>query len=952
MLFRRNPRRSVGPIYKVFVFRALFLLAAVFLLCPRGHAQTTDLVSTPVNPGERRVLAGHHPVWASAQNDRGAVPANLPLEQIALLLSRSPQQQQAFDQFLEEQQDPASSNYHNWLTPVELGERFGASQHDIDAVRNWLQSQNLTVSSLANNRVIIRFSGPASAVAAAFGAEIHYFSVDNDRRISVSSEPQIPAALAGVIKSVSGLSTAEIHPQSSANPVRVPLRNLDGASAEAITPDFTTSGGGHFIFPADFATIYNVNTGTITGAGQTIAIIGLSRVYNQDIINFQMLSGLSPKTPNVLIPPNGTDPGAPLTAPPSSGTPPAAQTEATLDVTRATSIAPGATIDLVISANNATGSGLDLAVEYVVDTSPVFAQIMSLSFGGCENSNGQAGVNFFDALFSAAAAEGISVLVASGDSGAAGCAAHFAAPPASQILSPNFICSSSHATCVGGTEFADFNNPGLYWAASNNGSTNGSALSYIPEGAWNEPLNSSNQPQVAGTGGGVSAFIPTPSWQKGTGVPGTAGRYTPDVAFPASVHDAYFGCMAAYGACGPLNGSFYFVALAGTSSSAPSMAGIAALVNQKTGSAQGNLNPNLYRLAATPGNNVFHDVTATSSGVGSCAVTTPSMCNNSTPSPSGLAGGLSGYSVGAGYDEATGLGSINVANLLANWSVGTTTATVTSSLNPLASGASVTLTATVTTNGLNTPTGTVTFTDGATPLGTGTLNGSAQATITTSNLTLLGQHSITAVYNGDATNNASPTSPALMVTVNAATFALTANAPTSQTISSGQSAPYNLTVTPNGSYTSQISFACSIAPATSGTCAFVPPTITPNSSTTSTTLTISGAQAAVPNFPGKDWGKRRMTPMNIFWLIAEIGGLFLLWGWNQSRLKPLAQFSLAAALLVTTLSLAGCGGSGSSASNSSPSQAYQITITASAPASPSGNSASQTQTQIVSLTVH
>jgi hypothetical protein len=264
----------------------------------------------------------------------------------------------------------------------------------------------------------------------------------------------------------------------------------------------------------------------------------------------------------------------------------------------------------------------------------------------------------------------------------------------------------------------------------------------------------------------------------------------------------------------------------------------------------------------------------------------------------------------------------------------------------------VTLTATVTTNGPNTPTGTVTFTDGATPLGTGTLNGSAQATINTSNLTSPGQHSITAVYNGDATNNVSPTSPALMVTVNAATFTLTANAPTSQTISSGQSAPYTLTVTPNGSYTSQISFACSIAPATSGTCAFVPPTITPNSSATSTTLTISGAQAAVPNFPGNIWGTPRMVPMKVFWLIMEIGGLFLLWGCNQSRLKPLAQFSLAAALLVTTLSLAGCSGSGSSASNSSPSQTYQITITASAPASPSGNSASQTQTQIVSLTVH
>src|ERR1019366_6007503 len=100
---------------------------------------------------------------------------------------------------------------------------------------------------------------------------------------------------------------------------------------------------------------------------------------------------------------------------------------------------------------------------------------------------------------------------------------------------------------------------GLYWAAGNNGSNNGSALSYIPEGAWNEPLNSSNQPQVAASGGGVSAFIPTPSWQTGTGVPGTQGRYTPDIAFSTSLHDGYFGCMAAAkGSCVVQNGSFPF----------------------------------------------------------------------------------------------------------------------------------------------------------------------------------------------------------------------------------------------------------------------------------------------------------------------------------------------------------------------------------------------------------
>jgi hypothetical protein len=144
------------------------------------------------------------------------------------------------------------------------------------------------------------------------------------------------------------------------------------------------------------------------------------------------------------------------------------------------------------------------------------------------------------------------------------------------------------------------------------------------------------------------------------------------VSFSASSHDAYFICFAANGgSCvADTTGAFRFSTEAGTSAAAPSMAGIAALLNQQNGGAQGTLNPRLYALAATPGNGVFHDVTAATSGVSECDVSIPSMCNNSTPSANALSGGLSGYAAGPGYDLATGLGSIDVANLLLQWPSG------------------------------------------------------------------------------------------------------------------------------------------------------------------------------------------------------------------------------------------------------------------------------------------
>lgn len=631
-----------------------------------ANGVAADRVTAPVDATQRRALPQSPVRWASAANDAGEVATDQPLEHLSVVLKRSDAQQREFEAFLAQQQDPSSPNFHRWLTPVQVGERFGASMNDVEAVTAWLRARGLRVDAVANSRMRIEFSGAAGQVAAAFATRLHSYLVNGESRMAPLGVPAIPAALSPIVQSVRGLTAirARSYPRSAT--ARGTL------SATSDRPAATNCMGGicsHYIWPSDFATIYDLNSAYqqgINGSGQTIAIIGRARVYMPDVENFETLSGLPIKDPVVVIPPTGLDPGPPQAS--GSNAPPD-QEEASADVERATSVAPGATIDLVVSASSANFDGVDVSTQYVVDTNPVLAQVMNISFGVCEADVGQSDVDFYDSLFSQAAAEGISVFVASGDSGAAGCDDSFSTPPAMQIASPNFICASSYATCVGGTEFADTVNPGAYWSSSS-GAAFESALGYIPEGGWNEPLDGNGNPQPAASGGGVSVFIATPVWQTGPGVPGAQGRYTPDVAFSTSLHDGYFGCLASGGAScvADGHGGFTFDVFGGTSASTPSMAGIAALLNQKARAAQGNLNPRLYALAAVPGNTVFHDATLASSGVPGCSLAIPSMCNNSTPGPSGLGGGLEGYPVGTGYDEVTGLGSTDVANLLTAWS--------------------------------------------------------------------------------------------------------------------------------------------------------------------------------------------------------------------------------------------------------------------------------------------
>ncbi len=766
----------------------LFLSLAVSLyagLVTSLGAQTTaplqaDRVSAHPDLATATRLGGHVPGWATANGDRGRLPGTTPLR-ITLVLKRSDERQQAFELLLASQQDPASPDYHRWLTPQQVGNLYGPTQHDVDALVSWLAAKHLTVTEVAPSRVFVHATAPSSTLEDAFATSFHLFQVNGESRLANVTEPSLPTAFTPLVSAITGLADTPIRPMHGR-----PVVGSLGTAQTAAHAEFTSSStGSHFVTPGDFAQIFDLqpiyNAG-FNGAGQKIAIIGRSRVVATDISEFESQTGLAANAANTIIPPSGVDPGV---------TGDEDQLEATLDVGRVIGTAPGVQADLVVSGTSGGFNGIYVAAQYEVQT--LLDPIMNISFGSCEVYSGASGVSLWDTLFAQAASEGISVFVSAADSGAATCDPQFAVPPAYQFRSINYICASSYATCVGATEFADTANPSLYWSATN-GTGLTSALSYIPEGAWNDPVSGSLFLAESG-GGGASIYVPKPIWQTGIGVPADNARDVPDMSFPGSGHDGYYACYATGGGdCA--NGRYEY--FSGTSAAAPSMAAVTALLNQKTGSAHGNMNPLLYRIASsTP--NAFHDATPASSGVTSCSTSIPSMCNNSTPGPAGLTGGLAGYALTTGYDQATGLGSLDIANFITAASITATSLApgklfIAAGAASIALGQSDTFTATYTSTTAGAPTGSVQFYASGTTLGTPIPLASGRASTAALPFHSAGTDLITATYSGDTTF-APASAPGILLTVTGL-GSITSVSLSSSTIPVGTNATLSATVTP------------------------------------------------------------------------------------------------------------------------------------------------------------
>ena len=360
------------------VVRGLSFCPAVAQTSTSARPVQRDRVIVSPDARVSKRLQGHVPGWATSASNRGVVQPDTALD-VTFVLSRSPELQAQFTQLLADQQDPTSPRYHQWLTPQQVGEQYGPTQNDLDALRQWLDSQGLAVREIAPSGIFVRVSGSASLVGRALDTELHYFDSNGVSRIAAAAEPAIPSAFAPIVNSISGLAEADVRPMHHVGAVPV----LATTDADGIHPQYTL-GINHFITPGDFATMFDLNSvysAGLNGAGQKVAVIGRSRVANSDITAFESKMGLSSSLPNVVIPTGSTDPGT---------TGDGNQAEATLDVERVVGVAPGARVDLVISPSILT------AVQYEVQT--LLDPVMNISFGACEAYGGASGVATWDAL--------------------------------------------------------------------------------------------------------------------------------------------------------------------------------------------------------------------------------------------------------------------------------------------------------------------------------------------------------------------------------------------------------------------------------------------------------------------------------------------------------------------------------------------------------------------------
>ncbi len=780
------------------VIRPLLPVALLFC-CQSAFAQTPEpRLKAAITEAARVVLSNSRTPRVRVAQDLGAVSQDTVVPGITLVFRRSAAQEAVLKDLLDAQQNTASPLYHHWLTPETFAARFGVADQDITATKTWLVSHGFHIESVARSRDRITFSGTAAQVQTAFGTELHHYQTEGELHFAPASDLTLPAALASVTAAVLHLSDFRPKPN---------IRAVENRPQ----PDYTTlSTEAHYLGPKDIATMYNLNalySKNFDGLGQGLAVVGQSVINTQSIQSFQTVLSRAKPVNAVLVPGSGVE----AISPGDEG-------ESEIDLEYASGIAQEADIFLVYVGANQNYDVLDALAFAITEN---IAPVVSISYGICESLLSQTDFDQGNALFEEAAAQGQTLVAAAGDGGSTGCVFYTSSqgvtPTQQQALSVNFPASSPYITAVGGTQMAAGTftaGANSYWASATSVDAASSLLSYVPEVVWNEDSVSNG---IAAGGGGTSTYFPRPSWQAGVpGITNGAYRLLPDVALQSSIASPGFlvcssdptliGGQSQSCTNGLLGSNNKYTLAGGTSFAAPVFAGFIAILNQVEGAiGEGSINPVLYNLATDPASYsaVFHDIT---SGTNAC------LANAATCSTAAQ----SNYAATAGFDEATGLGSVDFNALAAAWPISSTAnlqATMVSLLEPDGGpypGGTVRIQITVRSayspKGTSVPTGGVSISvdgiivDASLAFSkTDPYEPEAYVTYNWTTPTTDGSHLVIVTYPGDATHSASTATYSVVIGNVLASGGLSLNA-ANLTIANGGTGSTQVTVTPTAGY--------------------------------------------------------------------------------------------------------------------------------------------------------
>jgi subtilase family serine protease len=689
------------------------------LMTAGAYAQTAErLVTQPIDEQQRVALLGNTRPEANFHNDRGRVADGLRLDHLQMLLQRPASSERALDGRLADLSTPASPGYHHWLTAAQFGAEYGPAAADVAAVTGWLQAHGFTVNAVHANQMLVDFSGTAGQVREAFGTEIHTLDVGGVRHVANMSDPVIPAALAGIVTGIVSLN--DFRPHANSKPRPSYTFTSQGSTLQAVVPaDLATIYNFNPLFVAG-----------ISGQGQTIVVIEDTNIYSsKDWTSFRSKLGLSTYTAGALtqVHPSaagnacsnpgvvsGNESEAELDAEWSSAAAPSATIEVASCADTATnfgglialqnlvnSAAPPAVVSISYGECEAeNGAAANAAYKTIYQQASsegvsVFVSAGDEGAASCDadlsNATHGIGVSGFASTPYNVAVGGTDF----GDTYAGTNSTYWNATNSSAYESaksyiPEIPWNDSCASVLLST-YAGYSTPygSSGFCSSVTAEVDGNLTT--ASGSGGPSGCATGAPSTSGVVSGTCKGYAKPSWQVLVGNKTDHVRDIPDVSLFAAngVWGHYYvycdsdiadGGASCNGAPSSWSGA------GGTSFAAPIMAGIQALVNQKQGAAQGNPNPVYYALAATEygtkGNSACYSIKGKGASK-SCIFyddTQGDMDVNCTGThscykPSGRYGVLStsdsaydrAYGTNVGWDFATGIGSVNAANLVNGW---------------------------------------------------------------------------------------------------------------------------------------------------------------------------------------------------------------------------------------------------------------------------------------------